>query len=291
MIIEQIKRVDNITPKEFKEEFLKNHRPLVFKSFAAKWKATSNWNFDFFREHAGDLIVPVAGDWTKNDSTQINRSAICHIPFNDFLREIEKGPSEYRLFAFNLFKSHPEFKNDFNYPNFANRWLKMPFLFFGGEGSSVRLHYDFDNSDVFLTQFSGKKKVTLFHPGNSKLLYKQPFTTHSHLNMANPSFEDTPTYPFLEAMETTIECGDTLYIPARYWHFIEYETSGFSLAIRSLNASNWELVKGAFLVIVTTPFDTMMSKLFPDKWPKFKLKKAKKIAEKSLAKIKAQNLN
>ncbi len=280
MKIQPIKRVDEITPEQFKRDFLNTHTPLIFKSFAADWKATSRWNFDFFRAHAGELVVPVSGDWSKNNATQINRGADYTMKFKDFLTAIEKGPTEYRLFAFNLFKSYPELKKDFNYPPFASRWLKMPYLFFGGEGSTVRLHYDFDNSDVFLTQFSGRKKITLFHPANSVWLYRQPFTTHSHLNLTEPSFSQIPSFPHLEGWVCTIEEGDTLYIPAKYWHFIEYETGGFSMALRSLNTSNWELIKGAWYVTAITPLDTIMGKIFPEKWANYKLKKARLKTEK-----------
>ncbi len=281
----EIQRIDQISPEEFKEKYLKTHTPLIFKSFSENWIASKKWNFDFFKTYSGHLQVPVSGDWSKNNSTQIDRGVDYEMTFKDFLDAIENGPTEYRLFAFNLFKLQPELKQDFEYPNFANRWLKMPYLFFGGEGSNVRLHYDFDNSDVFLTQFSGTKKITLFHPKFSNLLYRQPFTTHSHLNISQNDFKNTLSYPYLEAFTGKIECGDTLYIPARHWHFIEYETGGFSMALRSLNESNMEVLRGAIYVIAFTQMDNLFGKISPKKWADYKLKKAKKQVEMSLTKI------
>lgn len=285
MKITEIQRIDQISPEKFKEEYLKTHTPLIFRTFSENWEASSKWNFEFFRDYSGHLQVPVSGDWAKNNSTQIDRGVDYKMYFEEFLNELEKGPTEYRLFAFNLFKHQPELKQDFNYPNFANRWIKMPFLFFGGAGSNVRLHYDFDNSDVFLTQFSGTKKITLFDPKNSKLLYRQPFTTHSHLNISKEEFKDNPSYSYLEALTGKIEFGDTLYIPAKYWHFIEYETGGFSLALRSLNESNLEVIKGGIYVLVFTQMDNLLGKISTEKWANYKLKKAKKEVEKSLQKI------
>lgn len=281
----EIQRIDQISPEKFKEEYLKTHTPLIFKSFSENWIASKKWNFDFFKNYSGHIQVPVSGDWSKNNSTQIDRGVDYEMIFKDFLDAIENGPTEYRLFAFNLFKHQPELKRDFDYPNYANRWLKMPYLFFGGAGSNVRLHYDFDNSDVFLTQFSGTKKITLFHPKFSNLLYRQPFTTHSHLNVSQDDFKKSPTYPLLEALTGKIECGDTLYIPARYWHFIEYETGGFSMALRSLNQSNFEVINGAFYVIAYTQMDNLLGKIIPNRWANFKLKKAKDQVEMSLSHI------
>ncbi|MBM3451566.1 MAG: hypothetical protein FJX84_00325 [Bacteroidetes bacterium] len=286
MKITEIQRIDEITPEKFKSDFLQTNTPLIFRTFSESWQAAHQWDFEFFRNYSGHLQIPVSGDWSKNNSTQIDRGVDYKMTFNEFIDAIENGPTEYRLFAFNLFKSQPELKKYFNYPNFANRWLKMPYLFFGGEGSNVRLHYDFDNSDVFLTQFSGIKKITLFHPKYSKLLYRQPFTTHSHLNISSEEFKTIPSYPLLEALTCKIECGDTLFIPANFWHFIEYETGGFSLALRSLNQSNLKVIMGGIVVIGYTNMDKFLGKICPNKWAQFKLKSAKKQVEKTLSNLK-----
>ena len=285
----EIERINTIDPERFKQDYLRTHTPLIFRSFSEKWAASTKWTFDFFRHYSGHLNVPVSGDWSKNNSTQIDRGVDYKMTFKEFLDAIENGPTEYRLFAFNLFSFQPELKSDFEYPNFANRWLKMPYLFFGGEGSNVRLHYDFDNSDVFLTQFSGTKKITLFHPKFSNLLYRQPFTTHSHLNLSHEDFKSIPSYHLLEALTGKIECGDTLYIPAKYWHFIEYETGGFSMAIRSLNESNMEVLKGGIYVIAYTQMDNLFGKISPKKWANYKVRKAKKQVEKTLSNFPISN--
>ena len=279
MKTKEIERINTIDPERFKQDYLRTHTPLIFRSFSEKWAASTKWTFDFFRHYSGHLNVPVSGDWSKNNATQIDRGVDYQMTFNEFINAIEKGPTEYRLFAFNLFKLQPELKQDFNYPKFAKRWVKMPFLFFGGEGSNVRLHYDFDNSDVFLTQFEGTKKITLFHPKYSDLLYRQPFTTHSHLDVSKEDFKSIPSYPFLEALTGKIENGDTLYIPARFWHFIEYETGGFSMALRSLNESNIEVIKGTLYVTAYTQMDKLLGKVNPDGWSNYKLRKAKEKAE------------
>ncbi len=271
----QIQRRNEIDEQTFRKEYLQTRTPLIFKSFCKNWPAMEKWNYSFFRSNYGNLDIPVSGDWSKKNATQINRGVDYSMKFRDFLTEIENGPTDYRLFAFNLIKSKPELKNDFNYPSFAMRWLKMPYLFFGGEGSNVRLHYDFDHSDVFLTQFYGRKKITLFSPEYSSLLYRQPLTTHSHLDLTSIEFQKDPAYPFLTCLTGEIEEGDTLYIPACYWHFIEYETSGFSMALRSLNASNVEAIKGAINVLFYTPLDGIIGKIAPKKWENHKLTTAK----------------
>ena len=95
--------------------------------------------------------------------------------FGDYLEKITSGPCDLRLFLFNIFKHKPELRNDFGWPSFTRFYLKkVPFMFFGGGGSVVRIHQDMDWSNVFLTQLYGRKKVILFHPRYSKILYRYP---------------------------------------------------------------------------------------------------------------------
>ncbi|MFM7466937.1 MAG: cupin-like domain-containing protein [Crocinitomicaceae bacterium] len=277
-----IERCNDIDYHTFKNIYLKQSKPLIFRSFSEDWPAIEKWNYSFFRSNYGNIDLPISGDWSKKNATQIDRGVDYSMKFEDFLTEIENGPTDYRLFAFNLIKLKPELEKDFKYPPFAARWIKIPYLFFGGEGSNVRLHYDIDHSDVFLTQFFGRKKITLFSPAYSNLLYRQPFTTHSHLDLASIEFSKDPVFPFLTCLIGEIEEGDTLYIPARYWHFIEYETSGFSMALRSLNSSNFEVLKGGVNVLLNTSLDGLLGKLVPKLWENYKLKKAKSQTERAI---------
>ena len=123
------------------------------------------------------------------------------MPFGEFLDIITKDePSSVRMFRYNLYKQNPELKKDFSCPKFIDYapMNSFGFMFLGGKGTDVRLHYDVDNSNVLLTQIHGYKRVILYPPSESKFLYKVPYNTHSLADLKNPDFEWGETYCTLQ---------------------------------------------------------------------------------------------
>ena len=94
------------------------------------------------------------------------------MPFADYLSALEAGPSDVRLFLFNVLKNLPESMDDFSTSTVIGGFAKsFPFIFFGGEGATVRMHYDVDRAHVFLSECEGRKHVILFPPSESRLLH------------------------------------------------------------------------------------------------------------------------
>lgn len=98
----------------------------------------------------------------------------------------------------------------------------------------ARMHRDMDNSNVFLTEFSGDKKVVLFSPNYDKLLYRYPFTTHTGVEIEDPDYDKFPGLHDVRGQHTILKKGETLFMPSRYWHYIRYNSVGIGMAFRSL---------------------------------------------------------
>ncbi|MBK7568323.1 MAG: cupin-like domain-containing protein [Bacteroidetes bacterium] len=192
--------------------------------------------------------------------------------FSDYLDLIEREPTDLRLFLFPIFKYKPELLKDFSYPSITKGYIKLPFMFFGPKNSVTRMHQDIDMSNVFLTQFEGKKRVILFAPDQSDLLYKLPFNVHSTVDIEKPDFETYPGLKYVKGMTGILEYGDTLFMPSGYWHHIEYAEGGYGLSVRTRASSFPILLRGAYNLIIQRRLDDIMRKLFGQKW--FNLKKA-----------------
>ncbi|MDZ7845922.1 MAG: cupin-like domain-containing protein [Owenweeksia sp.] len=146
----------------------------------------------------------------------------------------------------------------------------------------MNLHYDIDCSHVFLTQFQTRKRVYLFPPDQGKYLYHEPFTVKSQLDVNDPNYEEYPALKQLEGYETTIAHGETLFMPSRYWHHIDYLDGGFSLALRAY--THWKMKVGAASNLATHFFiDKGMNKLLGEKWSQWKKGKAVERAEEAIS--------
>lgn len=281
MQLQDIEKRANLSPEEFQENYLKPRKPLVFKDLVKDWPATKKWTFDWFRENYGHLEVPLYGN-DFHEAGKYYMTPKRKMKFGDYLTLIQQGPTELRMFLYNIFEHAPELANDFFMPNIMDGWNKRYyFMFFGGEGSSVNLHYDIDCSHVFLTQFQTRKRVYLFPRNQGKYLYREPFTVKSQMDVNDPDYNKYPAFEKAQGYVTTIEHGETIFIPSQFWHHIDYLEGGYSLALRAYDSP---MLKFKALNNLTTHFivDKGMNKLWGQGWSDWKKKKAREKAQAAL---------
>lgn len=98
-----------------------------------------------------------------------------------------------------LYKYRREIEHFSGRPTIASLYLAY------GNDSSFRAHWD--SRDVFVLQFEGKKKWTLYEP-------------NFELPLNHQQSKDMPEYqcPSIPAMEFILEKGDILYVPRGWWH-------------------------------------------------------------------------
>lgn len=284
MKLKPVDSISGVAPAEFVRDYLNKGQPVIIKDFISKdsacWK---KWSYDYFKEIAGNESVDIYG---REEESQNHAASppIGRMSFGEYLDKINAEPTELRLFLFNLLKLRPELKKDVVYNDVTGgkvlQWL--PYMFFGGEGSATRNHFDIDMSHVFISQFQGTKRIWLFPNDQSDLMYKLPYNFHSIANLKTSDPEKYPGLKLLDGYEALIHPGDTLYMPAGWWHYIQYETEGYSISVRALANSLSEKIKGARNLFITRHFDDTMRKLFKQKWLDYKIEVAKKRAQRGI---------
>lgn len=232
--LQSLPRVDVLDRETFIEHYLKPGKPVIMRSFAAHWPAMQKWTYEYLKTGCGAVEVPLYEEAFAGSGNDY-MAAAKKMKFADYLDLIQAEPTHLRMFLFDVFKHMPNLLADFDYPDLGITFLKrFPFFFFGGEGSYVDIHYDLDHSHVFLTQFAGTKQVILYGPHNSKHLYQHLFTVSCNIDFRNPDLERYPKLLDAIGYEGTLEHGDTLFIPSKWWHYVYYTTGGFSLSLRAL---------------------------------------------------------
>ncbi|MEM1320333.1 MAG: cupin-like domain-containing protein [Bacteroidota bacterium] len=267
MDLQPIERRTGLTSEEFVEEYQKKGKPVVFTDLVKDWPAAQKWTFDYMRETYGHIEVPLF----DNDFRKAGKDYLVSkqkMKFGDYLTLIQNEPTELRMFLFNIFRHAPELVNDIKIPTITKGFLNLPLMFFGGEGSKVDLHYDLDCAAVFLTQFQTRKKVILFDHDQSPFVYKHPFTVQSSVMLDAPDYEKHPALKMAKGYETTLQHGETVYMPSHCWHYIYYVDGGFSLSLRA--HTNYTKVKGALSVAQHFVVDKSMNMLLGQRWSDMK---------------------
>ena len=282
--LQSIPRVRGISKEEFLKEFFIPQKPVVMEDLTADWAAREKWNFEYFREKVGEIVVPIY-DGKPAKGHQSSHGPVMKIKMKEYIDILKKGPTDLRMFFFNLLKNCPELINDFKYPDLGVRFFKkLPVLFVGGEGAKVVMHYDMDLANNFHFNFAGEKKVILYPPSQTKYLYKVPYSIVSmeQIDMENPDFKQYPALLEAKGYEVTLKHGDALFIPSKWWHFIKYETPCLSLTLRSLPTSPKKILEVLRSIILFRNYDNLMRKLRGQKWIDHKNQQAIKNTHKNI---------
>jgi hypothetical protein len=280
----QLKPVDTfetIEPEVFKRDYYRPGIPVVIKNLSHDWSATSKWNWGYFKQLVGDKKVPLYNNVKSDAYTPIN-TADDYKTFSEYIDMISQGPAAWRIFLFNIFDHAPQLIKDFTWPEHLMKGFikKYPMLFTGGEGSITHMHYDIDLSHIMHTQFGGRKRVLMFPYKEQYKLYRKPFEVLSLADFSkyyeqagNPDYEKFPALKLAEGFDFILEPGDTLFMPAGYWHHMEYLESGFAMSLRAMQPSLAGKLKGVWSLIGMRNIDTLMKKTVPKWWYKRKEKR------------------
>lgn len=278
MKLKQIERVKTISKADFFNNYVKKQIPVVVEELTHDWPAYEKWRLNYIKEVAGDKTVPLYDDRPVKAEDGFNE-AHAKMKMSDYIDLLEKGPTNYRIFLYNIMKEVPVLKNDFKWPNIGLNLVKqLPMLFFGGENSKVFMHYDIDYSNILHFNFNGEKQCILFAPDQTKYMYKIPHSLISRedIDFDNPDYEKFPALKYAEGYICNLKHGEMLYMPEGYWHYMKYLTPSISMSLRAFPRKISNLANAAYNVFVMRHYDNYMRKKRGQAWIDWKNEEAVK---------------
>jgi hypothetical protein len=293
MDLQAIPQFETIDPRVFREEFYKPQKPVVIRNLANNWPAYSKWNWDYFKDRVGSIKVGLYNNIKSDAYTPIN-TADDYKTFGEYIDMISKGPAGWRIFLFNIFDHAPDLVQDFYWPEHLMKGFvkKFPMLFVGGASSITHMHFDIDLSHILHTQFAGKKRVLLFPFNEQHKLYRKPWEVLSMADFSNYyssnsklDYQQFPALKYAKGYEVILDHGDTLFMPAGYWHHMEYLDSGFAMSLRALQPSIAAKLKGVWNLFGMRSIDTVMKRTAPKWWYENKKKRIFENADRELVRM------
>ncbi len=274
--LQNIDRVKSISKTDFIQNYLKPQVPVVIENLVDDWPAVSKWNFDYIKQKVGDKIVPLYDDRPVDYKDGFNEPHAT-MKMSDYIDLLQKEPTKYRIFLYNVLKEVPELQEDFDFPDVGLRLMKsLPMLFFGGEDSHTFMHYDIDLANILHFHFQGKKECILYPNEEKKHLYKVPHSliTHESIDFSNPDFERWPALQHAKGYRTELEHGNVLYMPEGYWHYMRYITPGFSMSMRAIARKPKNLSQAIYNIFIMRNIDNLMRRVKGQQWIDEKNEKA-----------------
>lgn len=274
--LKAVDRVKQISKADFIKHYFKPQIPVVIENLVDDWPAVQNWNFDYFRKKVGDKVVPLYDDRPVDYKDGFNEPHAT-MKMSAYLDLLQKEPTKYRIFLYNILKEVPQLQEDFDFPQIGLRLMKsLPMLFFGGEDSYTFMHYDIDLANILHFHFQGKKECILYPHEEKKYLYKVPHSliTHESIDFSDPDFEKWPALRKAKGYRTQLEHGQALYMPEGYWHYMRYITPGFSMSMRAIARNPKNLAQAIYNIAVMRNVDNLMRRVQGQQWIDQKNEKA-----------------
>ncbi|APZ43551.1 cupin-like domain-containing protein [Acidihalobacter ferrooxydans] len=268
MKLQPVVREEHLSRAEFLSAYRRAQRPVVLAQLTADWPARGKWNFDYLREVAGDTVVPLYAN-RQRDAHNYQYAHAAEMPLRDYLDRLEAGESDLRVFSFNILSAMPTLARDFSFPDMGLKLFdKVAFLFAGGRGARVQMHFDIDVPELLLCHFGGRKRVMLFPPAQTRHIYRVPFSFSSlrEVDYDQPDYTRFPALRRLEGYTAELGHGDVLYIPSGYWHYIVYEEPGFSVSLRALPRRPGNVLRMLHNLLFVRTIERGMRKLYGQRW-------------------------
>lgn len=219
--------------------------PVIFTDATADWALRRRALPDYFRDTLGAHRVRVHGeeytlaeliDRLERATPDAPGPYPCKFEIATTLRELL--PEVAPRFVCSL----PDRQGNPLIPQRLFKDVNNLEIFFGGPGGKFPyLHYDVMHLHAWIAQLHGQKEFTLYAPGQEAFLYVNPEVPwqSSIRDHHAPDFLRYPLFRNARAQTVVLHPGETLFLPAGWWHTARSLTFTISVAFDQLGADNW----------------------------------------------------
>ena len=261
----QVKKCAGLSVAEMDENF-RTSTPVVLTDAQKAWPARQKWTFEWLSEVYGDEVMPcsdLAPFFRHCDRGNIRT---VQAPLREFVRYVQGRPSVFgplqapdRVFYANgwaPFLDHQELLSDVSdrlycvsdtIPSDGPTKVfnaSLTKIFMGPAGTVSRLHHDTYATHVWLSQIRGRKQFICYPPSETHLLHSHPVDEAdgrtSLFDPSNPDYTRFPEASRAQAYSVVVEEGETVVLPARWWHWAKSLTPSITLMRNFVNDSNIE---------------------------------------------------
>jgi len=246
-LIDQIDRHrwTDLGKKRYVREYVLPLKPVIITDGIEHWVARKKWTLDFFKQQYSGIPLTVDG-----------RQLTMGILIDEVNVSTPERPAPY-------LRNHPvkELPEELQFdvrpmpecvsPNWFDHklikaWKDFTYveLYIGGTGAKFpTLHYDGLHTHAFLMQLEGVKEYVAFPPSQSPLMYGGQGARENKSNVDNieaPDMARFPKFAGASGFRFKLFPGETLFVPAGWWHTARILSPSITVSINAANAANWK---------------------------------------------------
>ncbi len=211
-------------PEEFYRRYWAAHRPVVFTDTTARWPALRRWTPEFFRTKLANVRIEITDGRDEDPRYDQNHDAHRKTTRMDrfITRVLAAGTSnDLYMVAHNNTMMRPAFRAllaDVVPPPglFEPLEPRQTSLWIGPAGTVTPLHHDTTN--ILFNQLHGRKRFELISPQETVLLADPVDGFYSPIDLEHRADSPHPAVRALLVKTVVLSPGDSLFIPAGWWH-------------------------------------------------------------------------
>uniref|UniRef100_A0A0D9X9L2 JmjC domain-containing protein n=1 Tax=Leersia perrieri TaxID=77586 RepID=A0A0D9X9L2_9ORYZ len=222
----QIQRRSCISLEAFIRDYFLCESPVILSGCIDHWPARTKWkDIRYLEKIAGDRNIPVEVG-KKYVSSEWKQELITFSQFLERMWSSDCSANLTYLAQHPLFDQIKELREDIMIPEYCNAGggeLQTLNAWFGPDGTVTPLHHDLHHN--LYAQVLGRKYFRLYSATSSDDLYPHSetmFSNTSQVDLDNIDINKFPRTGEVEFMDGILEEGDLLYIPPRWWHYMDY---------------------------------------------------------------------
>ncbi|HEY2575722.1 MAG TPA: cupin-like domain-containing protein [Streptosporangiaceae bacterium] len=237
-------RRSGLTQKEFLDQYYSQNTPVFMDDVCANWPAKSLWNADYLLEKLGSVEVEVMAGRESDPKYEINANDHRFtMPFDEYVAKIQaasRSNDTYLVANNKLLATQAALPlwDDFT---LDERFLapdpkrNHAFLWFGPAGTVTPLHHDSVN--VLFNQVDGWKHLILIPSLEIHRVYNN-LAVYSEVDPLKPDLGQYPLFADVQQLHIDVGPGQSVFIPAGWWHHVESLEPSISISFTNFAVSN-----------------------------------------------------
>ena len=240
---DQIDRRAGLSGDQFDREYLRPLRPVILMDAISHWRALGRWSPQFFKEEydrlqvevdgeamaLGDLIDRVEASTDDNPAPYLRNQVLAEWP-PELSADVSPMPD----------CTQPNWLESRLFPR--GEKLSSVEVYIGGQGAQFpTLHYDGLHTHAFLMQLYGEKEYLAFSPEQTRFMYPEDGMLANKSRIDDPLHPDLAAFPLFDqaqGLRFPLHPGETLFVPAGWWHTARIVSPSVTVSINSVNRAN-----------------------------------------------------
>jgi hypothetical protein len=260
----EIDRRSRLSPDETMGRYMAGEgRPVIVTDAQSTWRAKELWSLEYFRTHYASeaLIASDRAPLRREDNPPMTTLKTTLGEYIDYMTTPHHALASHERDApfygnsWSPFIEHAELRGHIARPYFvpdavpteANyERLDRSFtkIFLGPPGTVTRLHNDTYHTHAWLSQIRGRKQFVLYPPSQGSLIHAGEGLEGNHgasqtlLDPLAPDYDAFPRVRNATPYVAVCEPGDTILVPADWYHYAIALTPSITLMRNFMNDAN-----------------------------------------------------